>query len=39
VEAAGGWAGLIPATAIFLAVCFLGVWTFSREAPKVAEQL
>jgi ABC-2 type transport system permease protein len=39
VEAAGGWAGLIPAIAIFVAVCFLGVWTFSREAPKVAEQL
>jgi ABC-2 type transport system permease protein len=39
VEAAGGWAGLIPAITIFLAVCVLGVWTFSREAPKVAEQL
>ena len=39
VEAAGGWAGLIPAIAIFVAVCVLGVWTFSREAPKVAEQL
>ncbi|HET7454064.1 MAG TPA: ABC transporter permease [Solirubrobacterales bacterium] len=39
VEAAGGWTGLIPATTIFVAVCVLGVWTFSREAPKVAEQL
>ncbi|MGN6201552.1 MAG: ABC transporter permease [Solirubrobacterales bacterium] len=39
VEAAGGWTGLIPAIAIFVVVCFLGVWTFSREAPKVAEQL
>jgi ABC-2 type transport system permease protein len=39
VEAAGGVAGLIPAIAIFLGVCALGVLTFSREAPKVAEQL
>jgi ABC-2 type transport system permease protein len=39
VEAAGGVAGLIPAAAIFLGVCALGVFTFSREAPKVAEQL
>lgn len=39
VEAAGGVAGLIPATAIFLGVCLLGVWTFNREAPKIAEQL
>ena len=39
VDAAGGWTGLIPAFVIFVAVCFLGVWTFSREAPKVAEQL
>lgn len=39
VEAAGGWAGLIPAAAIFVAVCALGVWTFSREAPKIAEDL
>jgi ABC-2 type transport system permease protein len=39
VEAAGGWVGLIPAAAIFVAVCALGVWTFSREAPKIAEDL
>lgn len=39
VEAAGGAAGLIPAIAIFVGVCIVGVWTFSREAPKVAEQL
>lgn len=39
VEAAGGWAGLLPAAAIFVAVCALGVWTFNREAPKIAEDL
>lgn len=39
VEAAGGVAGLIPAAAIFVAVCALGVWTFSRQAPKIAEDL
>lgn len=39
VEAAGGWAGLIPATAIFLGVCAFGVWVFKREAPRVAEEL
>ena len=39
VEAAGGAAGLIPALVIFLGVCVLGVWTFNREAPKIAEQL
>lgn len=39
VEAAGGWAGLIPAAAIFVAVCALGVWTFSRQAPRIAEDL
>ncbi|HET7417585.1 MAG TPA: ABC transporter permease [Solirubrobacterales bacterium] len=39
VEAAGGVTGLIPAFAIFVTVCALGVWTFNREAPKIAEQL
>lgn len=39
VEAAGGFAGLIPAIAIFLVVCFLGVWVFTREAPRIAEEL
>lgn len=39
VEAAGGWTGLIPALAIFVAICVFGVWTFNREAPKIAEQL
>jgi ABC-2 type transport system permease protein len=39
VEAAGGWAGLLPAAAIFLGICALGVWTFSRQAPRIAEDL
>ncbi|HET7590889.1 MAG TPA: ABC transporter permease [Solirubrobacterales bacterium] len=39
VNAAGGWTGLIPAFAIFVAVCVFGVWSFKREAPKIAEQL
>jgi ABC-2 type transport system permease protein len=38
-EAAGGVLGLLPALAIFLGVCALGVWTFSREAPRIAEDL
>ncbi|HEX6602153.1 MAG TPA: ABC transporter permease [Solirubrobacterales bacterium] len=39
VSAAGGWDGLIPAIAIFLAVCAAGVWVFRREAPRIAEAL
>ncbi|HEY3434744.1 MAG TPA: ABC transporter permease [Solirubrobacterales bacterium] len=39
VEAAGGWVGLLPAAAIFVAVCALGAWTFSRQAPRIAEDL
>jgi ABC-2 type transport system permease protein len=38
-EAAGGAVYLLPAAAIFLALCFLGVWTFRREAPRIAEEL
>jgi ABC-2 type transport system permease protein len=39
VEIAGGWDGLIAPIAIFVAICALGVWTFAREAPRVAEEL
>jgi ABC-2 type transport system permease protein len=39
VEAAGGVAGLIPAAAIFIGICALGAWTFSRQAPQIAEDL
>jgi ABC-2 type transport system permease protein len=39
VEAAGGVLGLVPAAIIFLGVCVLAVWTFNREAPRIAEDL
>jgi ABC-2 type transport system permease protein len=39
VEAAGGWAGLIPAIAIFIGACVAGAWVFAREAPRIAEEL
>jgi ABC-2 type transport system permease protein len=39
VEAAGGWLGLLPAAAIFIGVLVLGAWTFSRQAPRIAEDL
>jgi ABC-2 type transport system permease protein len=38
-EAAGGWLHLLPALAIFVAICAFGVWVFNREAPRVAEEL
>jgi ABC-2 type transport system permease protein len=39
VDAAGGVLGLLPAAAIFIGVCAIGVWTFSRQAPRIAEDL
>lgn len=39
VEAAGGWLHLLPAAAIFVAVCVFGIWIFSRDAPRIAEEL
>ena len=39
VGAAGGWTHLLPAIALFLGTCALGVWYFNREAPRIAEQL
>jgi ABC-2 type transport system permease protein len=39
VDAAGGVLALLPAVAIFIAVCGLGVWVFAREAPRIAEEL
>ena len=38
-EAAGGALHLLPAAAIFVAVCVYGVWIFRREAPRIAEDL
>jgi ABC-2 type transport system permease protein len=39
VQAAGGWLGLLPAAAIFVAVCAFAAWIFNREAPRIAEDL
>jgi ABC-2 type transport system permease protein len=39
VDAAGGFAGLLPAIGIYVGVCVFAVWTFRREAPRIAEQL
>lgn len=39
VAAAGGWLHMLPAAAIYVGVCALGVWVFRREAPKIAELL
>jgi ABC-2 type transport system permease protein len=39
VTAAGGPLPLIIAGLIYVTVCVLGVWVFSREAPRIAEQL
>jgi len=37
--AAHGWIHLLPAAAIFVAVCVFGVWIFNRDAPRIAEEL
>jgi ABC-2 type transport system permease protein len=39
VEAVGGWTHMIAPTMIFVATCVIGVWVFSRAAPRVAEEL
>jgi ABC-2 type transport system permease protein len=39
VEVVGGATGLIPAAAIFAAICVFGVWIFRRDAPRIAEEL
>lgn len=38
-EAAGGALHLLPAAAIFVAICVYSVWVFNREAPRIAEEL
>ena len=38
-RAGGRLAGLLPAAAIFVAICVVAVWVFRREAPRIAEQL
>jgi ABC-2 type transport system permease protein len=39
VDAAGGAAGLIAPAAIYVAVCVLALRVFTREAPRIAEEL
>jgi ABC-2 type transport system permease protein len=39
VDAAGGSALLLASAAIYLGICLFAVWTFNREAPRIAEQL
>lgn len=39
VSVAGGWLNMLPAAAIYVGTCILGVWVFKREAPKIAERL
>jgi ABC-2 type transport system permease protein len=39
VNAAGGWAHLLPSVALFVAICILGAWYFNRAAPRIAEEL
>lgn len=38
-DIAGGWLHLLPALAIYVAVCAFGAWIFKREAPRIAEDL
>jgi ABC-2 type transport system permease protein len=38
-QAAGGAVHLLPALGIFIAVCVFSAWVFSREAPRIAEDL
>jgi ABC-2 type transport system permease protein len=38
-QAAGGAVHLLPAVAIFIAVCVFAVWIFNRDAPRIAEDL
>jgi ABC-2 type transport system permease protein len=39
LDVAGSWAAVLPAVAIYIVTCILGVWVFNREAPKIAERL
>ena len=39
VDAAGGWGLLAVPIALYIGICVLAVFVFSREAPRIAEQL
>ncbi len=36
---AGGYLPLLAPLAIYVAICAFAIWVFSREAPRIAEQL
>jgi ABC-2 type transport system permease protein len=38
-EVVGGAVHLLPAAAIYVFLCVLGVWIFNRDAPRIAEEL
>ena len=38
-EVVGGAVYLLPAVAVFVGLCVLGVWIFNRDAPRIAEEL
>jgi ABC-2 type transport system permease protein len=38
-EAGGGALFLLIPAAIFVGICVLGVWVFTRQAPRIAEDL
>jgi hypothetical protein len=39
IEAAGSVWGIIGPALVLIAVCAIGLWTFVRAAPRVAEEL
>lgn len=39
LDAASGWLGLLPAFIITVVLCLVAVRVFSREAPRIAEEL
>jgi ABC-2 type transport system permease protein len=39
IDVVGSAAGLLPAAAIYIAVCVFAVWIFNRDAPRIAEEL
>jgi ABC-2 type transport system permease protein len=38
-KAAGGALNLLPSIVLFIGICVLGVWTFNRAAPRIAEEI
>ncbi len=38
-DVVGGAVHLLPAAAVFVGLCVLGVWIFNRDAPRIAEEL